>query len=99
MDCINGIYFIDLVQEVKKVIQQIQLQVDVIVLVVYMGIDNENQCSGIGVGDIVQVNFEFVVIVVGYMYVKIDKVVVNGVIIIELDKYGCVLLCIDLKFE
>lgn len=69
---------------------------DVIVLVVYMGIENENDIINTGVIDIVNGNFEFDVIVVGYMYMLIDKVVVNGVIIIEFDKYGCVLLCIDL---
>lgn len=67
-----------------------------IVLVVYMGIENENDIINTGVIDIVNGNFEFDVIVVGYMYMLIDKVVVNGVIIIEFDKYGCVLLCIDL---
>lgn len=61
-----------------------------------MGIENENDIINTGVIDIVNGNFEFDVIVVGYMYMLIDKVVVNGVIIIEFDKYGCVLLCIDL---
>ncbi|AHM72939.1 bifunctional metallophosphatase/5'-nucleotidase [Yersinia hibernica] len=96
---INGIHFTDPVQEVKKVIQQIQPQVDAIVLVAHMGIDNENQRPGTGVGDIAQANPELAAIVAGHMHVKIDKAVVNGVIITEPDKYGRALSRIDLKFE
>ncbi|MGK4442033.1 bifunctional metallophosphatase/5'-nucleotidase [Yersinia enterocolitica] len=98
-DRINGIHFTDPVQEVKKVIQQIQPNVDAIVLVAHMGIDNENQRPGTGVGDIAQANPELAAIVAGHMHVKIDKAVVNGVIITEPDKYGRALSRIDLKFE
>lgn len=98
-DRINGIHFTDPVQEVKKVIQQIQPQVDAIVLVAHMGIDNENQRPGTGVADIAQANSELTAIVAGHMHVKIDKAVVNGVIITEPDKYGRALSRIDLKFE
>ncbi|EPN4669707.1 TPA: bifunctional UDP-sugar hydrolase/5'-nucleotidase [Yersinia enterocolitica] len=98
-DRINGIHFTDPVQEVKKGIQQIQPQVDAIVLVAHMGIDNENQRPGTGVGDIAQANPELAAIVAGHMHVKIDKAVVNGVIITEPDKYGRALSRIDLKFE
>ncbi|WP_145509438.1 metallophosphoesterase [Yersinia rochesterensis] len=98
-DRINGIHFTDPVQEVKKVIQQLQPQVDAIVLVAHMGIDNENQRPGTGVGDIAKANPELAAIVAGHMHVKIDKAVVNGVIITEPDKYGRALSRIDLKFE
>ncbi|WP_145590486.1 bifunctional metallophosphatase/5'-nucleotidase [Yersinia aleksiciae] len=98
-DRINGIHFTDPVQEVKKVIQQIQPQVDAIILVAHMGIDNENQRPGTGVGDIAKANPELAAIVAGHMHVKIDKAVVNGVIITEPDKYGRALSRIDLKFE
>ena len=98
-DRINGIHFTDPVQEVKKVIQQIEPQVDAIVLVAHMGVDNENQRPGTGVGDIAKANPELAAIVAGHMHVKIDKAVVNGVIITEPDKYGRALSRIDLKFE
>ncbi|WP_145521434.1 bifunctional metallophosphatase/5'-nucleotidase [Yersinia aldovae] len=98
-DRINGIHFTDPVQEVKKVIQQLQPQVDAIVLVAHMGIDNENQRPGTGVGDIAKANPELAAIIAGHMHVKIDKTVVNGVIITEPDKYGRALSRIDLKFE
>ncbi|CNG99103.1 putative 5'-nucleotidase [Yersinia aldovae] len=98
-DRINGIHFTDPVQEVKKVIQQLQPQVDAIVLVAHMGIDNENQRPGTGVGDIAKANPELAAIIAGHMHVKIDKAVVNGVIITEPDKYGRALSRIDLKFE
>ncbi|MFA9209966.1 MAG: metallophosphoesterase, partial [Yersinia sp. (in: enterobacteria)] len=98
-DRINGIHFTDPVQEVKKVIQQIEPQVDAIVLVAHMGVDNENQRPSTGVGDIAKANPELAAIVAGHMHVKIDKAVVNGVIITEPDKYGRALSRIDLKFE
>ncbi|OWF81388.1 bifunctional metallophosphatase/5'-nucleotidase [Yersinia rohdei] len=98
-DRLNGLNFSNPVQEVKKVIQQIQPQVDAIVLVAHMGIDNENQRPGTGVGDIAKANPELTAIVAGHMHVKIDKSIVNGVIITEPDKYGRALSRIDLKFE
>lgn len=41
---------------------------------------------------------ELSVIFVVYMYKFVKKEVVNGVIIIELDKYGIYILCIDFIF-
>ena len=64
-----------------------------------MGIDNENQRPGTGVADIANANPELAAIVAGHMHVKIDKAVVNGVIITEPDKYGRALSRIDLQFE
>ncbi|AJI96362.1 hypothetical protein BD65_3035 [Yersinia ruckeri] len=98
-DRVKGLHFTDPVQEVKQVIQQIQPQVDAIVLVAHMGIDNENQRPGTGVGDIAKANPELAAIVAGHMHVKIDKAVVNSVIITEPDKYGRALSRIDLQFE
>ncbi len=74
-------------------------RVDAIVLVAHMGIDNENQRPGTGVADIANANLELAAIVAGHMHVKIDKAVVNGVIITEPDKYGRALSRIDLQFE
>ncbi|MBC3251404.1 bifunctional metallophosphatase/5'-nucleotidase [Serratia fonticola] len=98
-DRIDGLTFTDPVQAVKKVIQQIHGQVDAIVLVAHMGIDNENQRPGTGVGDIARANPELAAIVAGHMHVKVDKEVINGVIITEPDKYGRALSRIDLQFE
>jgi 2',3'-cyclic-nucleotide 2'-phosphodiesterase/3'-nucleotidase len=98
-DHIAGLSFTDPVQEVKKVIQQISPKVDAIVLVAHMGIDNENEHPGTGVGDIARANPELAAIVAGHMHVKIDKAVVNGVIITEPDKYGRALSRIALQFE
>ncbi|WP_261459360.1 bifunctional metallophosphatase/5'-nucleotidase [Serratia fonticola] len=98
-DRIDGLTFTDPVQAVKKVIQQIHGQVDAIVLVAHMGIDNENQRPGTGVGDIARANPELAVIVAGHMHVKVDKEVINGVIVTEPDKYGRALSRIDLQFE
>ena len=98
-DHIDGLTFTDPVQAVKNVIQQIHGQVDAIVLVAHMGIDNENQRPGTGVGDIARANPELAAIVAGHMHVKVDKEVINGVIITEPDKYGRALSRIDLQFE
>ncbi|KEY58790.1 bifunctional UDP-sugar hydrolase/5'-nucleotidase [Serratia sp. DD3] len=98
-DHIDGLKFTDPVQAVKQVIQQLDGQVDAIVLVAHMGIDNENQRPGTGVGDIARANPELAAIVAGHMHVKIDKAVINGVIITEPDKYGRALSRIDLQFE
>ncbi len=98
-DRIDGLTFTDPVQAVKKVIQQIHGQVDAIVLVAHMGVDNENQRPGTGVGDIARANPELAAIVAGHMHVKVDKEVINGVIVTEPDKYGRALSRIDLQFE
>jgi len=98
-DHIDGLTFTDPVQAVKNVIEQLHGQVDAIVLVAHMGIDNENQRPGTGVGDIARANPELAAIVAGHMHVKVDKEVINGVIITEPDKYGRALSRIDLQFE
>lgn len=98
-DRIDGLTFTDPVQAVKNVIQQIHGQVDAIVLVAHMGIDNENERPGTGVGDIARANPELAAIVAGHMHVKVDKEVINGVIVTEPDKYGRALSRIDLQFE
>ncbi|WP_447878967.1 bifunctional metallophosphatase/5'-nucleotidase [Serratia fonticola] len=98
-DRIDGLTFTDPVLAVKEVIQQIHGQVDAIVLVAHMGIDNENQRPGTGVGDIARANPELAAIVAGHMHVKVDKEVINGVIVTEPDKYGRALSRIDLQFE
>lgn len=98
-DRVKGLNFIDPVGAVKTVIQQIHDKVDAIVLVAHMGIDNENQRPGTGVGDIARANPELAAIVAGHMHVKVDKEVINGVIVTEPDKYGRALSRIDLQFE
>lgn len=85
--------------EVKKVIQEIDEQVDAIVLVAHMGIENENNIKDTGVRDIATINPELDAIVAGHMHTRIDKEVVNGVIVTEPDKYGRALSRIDLQFE
>ena len=98
-DRTKGLKFVDPVSEVRKVIDKIKDQVDALVLVAHMGIDNENKRPGTGVGDIAKANPELAAIVAGHMHVKIDKAVINGVIITEPYKYGRALSRIDLAFE
>ena len=63
-----------------------------------MGLDNENNIADTGVTDIANANPELDAIVAGHMHTKIDKTVVNGVIVTEPDKYGRALSRIDLQF-
>lgn len=96
---LEGVSFSNPTLEVKKVIQEIDDKVDAIVLVAHMGIENENDIANTGVTDIANANPELDAIVAGHMHIRIDKAVVNGVIITEPDKYGQALSRIDLQFE
>lgn len=96
---LSGTTFTNPTLEVKKVIEKIDDQVDALVLVAHMGLDNENDIANTGVTDIANANPELDAIVAGHMHTRIDKVVVNGVIITEPDKYGRALSRVDLQFE
>lgn len=96
---LEGVTFTNPTLEVKKVIQEIDAKVDAIVLVAHMGIENENDIANTGVTDIANANPELDAIVAGHMHTRIDKAVVNGVIITEPDKYGRALSRVDLQFE
>ncbi len=95
---LGGMTFTNPTLEVKKVISKIKDNVDSIVLVAHMGLDNENNIADTGVTDIANANPELDAIVAGHMHTKIDKTVVNGVIVTEPDKYGRALSRIDLQF-
>ncbi|ENM5826542.1 bifunctional metallophosphatase/5'-nucleotidase [Vibrio metoecus] len=96
---LEGMTFTNPTLEVQKVIKQIDPQVDAIILVAHMGLENENDIANTGVTDIANGNPELDAIVAGHMHTRIDKAVVNGVIITEPDKYGRALSRIDLQFE
>ncbi|ELE5880407.1 5'-nucleotidase C-terminal domain-containing protein [Vibrio cholerae] len=96
---LEGMTFTNPTLEVQKIIKQIDPQVDAIVLVAHMGLENENDITNTGVTDIANGNPELDAIVAGHMHTRIDKAVVNGVIITEPDKYGRALSRIDLQFE
>jgi len=96
---LGGMTFTDPALEVKKLIAELEGKVDAIVLVAHMGIENENDIANTGVSDIANVNPELDAIVAGHMHTRIDKAVINGVIVTEPDKYGRALSRIDLQFE
>lgn len=96
---LEGVTFTNPTLEVKKIVKEIDDQVDAIVLVAHMGIENENDIADTGVTDIANANPELDAIVAGHMHTRIDKAVVNGVIITEPDKHGRALSRIDLQFE
>ncbi|HAS6062762.1 TPA: bifunctional metallophosphatase/5'-nucleotidase [Vibrio vulnificus] len=96
---LEGMTFTNPTLEVKKIVKQIEGKVDAIVLVAHMGLDNENDIADTGVTDIANGNPELDAIVAGHMHTRIDKAVVNGVIITEPDKYGRALSRIDLQFK
>lgn len=95
---LGGMKFTNPTLEVKKVISKIKDEVDSIVLVAHMGIDNENNIADTGVADIANANPELDAIVAGHMHTKVDKAVINGVIVTEPDKYGRALSRVDLQF-
>ncbi|MBL4829464.1 MAG: 5'-nucleotidase C-terminal domain-containing protein [Aliivibrio sp.] len=96
---LEGMIFTNPTLEVKKVVEKIKNDVDAIILVAHMGLDNENDIENTGVTDIANANPEIDAIIAGHMHTRIDKAVVNGVIITEPDKYGRALSRIDLQFE
>lgn len=96
---LQGVTFTNPTLEVKKVIEQLDDQVDALVLVAHMGLDNENDIANTGVSDIANANPELDAIVAGHMHTRIDKAVINGVIVTEPDKYGRALSRVDLQFE
>lgn len=96
---LEGVTFTNPTLEVKKLIAEIDDKVDAIVLVAHMGLDNENDIADTGVSDIANSNPELDAIVAGHMHTRIDKAVINGVIVTEPDKYGRALSRIDLQFE
>ena len=96
---LEGMTFTNPTLEVKKVVEKIKNDVDAIILVAHMGLDNENDIENTGVTDIANANPEIDAIIAGHMHTRIDKAVVNGVIITEPDKYGRALSRIDLQFE
>lgn len=49
IDYLNGLVVKNLVEEMKKVIKELEGKVDVMVGVMYMGLENENGIFGIGV--------------------------------------------------
>ncbi len=96
---LDGMTFTNPTIEVQKAIDAIEDDVDAIVLVAHMGLENENDIANTGVTDIANGNPELDAIVAGHMHTRIDKAIVNGVIITEPDKYGRALSRIDLQFE
>lgn len=98
-DRVKGLKFTNPTEEVQKVVKELEGKVDAIVLVSHMGVGNENNVPNTGNTDIANGNAELDAILAGHMHVKIDKEVVNGVIITEPAKYGEALSRVDLKFE
>ncbi len=96
---LEGVTFTNPSLEVKKVVETLKNDVDALILVAHMGLDNENDIANTGVTDIANANPELDAIVAGHMHTRIDKAVVNGVIVTEPDKYGRALSRIDLSFE
>ncbi len=95
---LEGVTFTNPSLEVKKVVETLKNDVDALILVAHMGLDNENDIADTGVRDIANANPELDAIIAGHMHTRIDKAVVNGVIVTEPDKYGRALSRVDLSF-
>ncbi|WP_339205160.1 5'-nucleotidase C-terminal domain-containing protein [Paenibacillus sp. FSL K6-3182] len=97
-DHLDGIVFKNPVDETKKAIKELEGKVDVMVGLMHMGLENENGVPGTGVADIANANPELAAIFAGHMHKLIKEDTVNGVLIVEPDKYGTHVSRIDLTF-
>ncbi|OAB41751.1 5'-nucleotidase C-terminal domain-containing protein [Paenibacillus glacialis] len=95
---LDGLVFKNPVDETKKAIKELEGKVDVIVGLMHMGLENENGVPGTGVADIAKENPELAAIFAGHMHKLIKGDTVNGVLIVEPDKYGTHVSRIDLTF-
>ncbi|WP_375541291.1 5'-nucleotidase C-terminal domain-containing protein [Paenibacillus sp. L3-i20] len=97
-DHLDGLVFKNPVEETKKAIKELEGKVDVMVGLMHMGLENENGIPGTGVADIAKANPELAAIFAGHMHKLIKGETVNGVLIVEPDKYGTHVSRIDLTF-
>ncbi|OAB33108.1 5'-nucleotidase C-terminal domain-containing protein [Paenibacillus macquariensis] len=95
---LDGLVFKNPVDETKKAIKELEGKVDVMIGLMHMGLENENGVPGTGVKDIANANPELAAIFAGHMHKLVKGDTVNGVLIVEPDKYGTHISRIDLTF-
>lgn len=98
-DIFNNTVFKNPSEETKKAIEELKGKVDVIVGLYHMGLENENNHPDTGVRDIATKNPELAAIFAGHMHQLIKSETVNGVLIVEPDKYATNISRVDLTFE
>ncbi|WMM24312.1 5'-nucleotidase C-terminal domain-containing protein [Tissierella sp. MB52-C2] len=86
------------VEETKEVIKELEGKVDVIVGLMHMGMDNENNNPDTGVADLANACPEIAAIFAGHMHKLHEEDMVNGVLIVEPNKYATDISRVDLTF-
>lgn len=86
------------VEETKEVIKELEGKVDVIVGLMHMGMDNENNNPDTGVADLADACPEITAIFAGHMHKLHEEDMVNGVLIVEPNKYATDISRVDLTF-
>ena len=89
----------DTILETKKIIEELKGKVDAMVGVMHMGEENENGVANTGLKDIANACPELTAIVGGHMHLLVKGNTVNGVLIVEPNKYGTNISRIDLSFK
>lgn len=95
----DGLYFEDTLLEIKRSIEKIKNKVDVIIGAFHLGLENENNIPNTGVRDIAEACPDIDIILAGHMHKLHKSEYINGVLILEPDKYGTYVSKIDLVFE
>jgi 2',3'-cyclic-nucleotide 2'-phosphodiesterase/3'-nucleotidase len=86
------------VEETKEVIKELEGKVDVIVGLMHMGMYNENNNPDTGVADLADACPEITAIFAGHMHELREENIVNGVLIVEPNKYATDISRVDLTF-
>ena len=98
-DTFDGKHLRNPVEETKKAIKALEGKVDVIIGLMHMGMENENNNPDTGVRDMANACPEIAAIFAGHMHKLEEAEMVNGVLIVEPDKYGTHVSRVDLTFK
>lgn len=98
-DIFKGMHFRDTKEEIKESLAALQGKVDVIVGVIHMGMENENAVPNTGVKDIANAFPEFAAIFAGHMHKLHKNDLVNGVLIVEPNRYATHVSIVEMKFS
>lgn len=97
-DIFDGYEFKDTLEVTRQAIDDLSGKVDSLIGVYHMGVQNENEHPNTGLADIAKEFPEFDVIFGGHMH-ALENTEINGVLIVEPDKYATHLSRVDLEFD
>lgn len=94
----DGYEFKDTLEVTRQAIDELKGKVDGLIGVYHMGVENENDHPNTGLTDIANEFPEFDVIFGGHMH-ALENTEVNGVLIVEPEKYATHVSRVDLEFD